>query len=112
MPKITIKTKIINQDYSEENTHQAILNNNKIKYKENNTKVIYDYQNKILTRENNNYKMIFNFSSTKLNIYLKEEKKYLELTLKVKSYNLNNNNLEIEYILDNNKYLYSIEVIE
>lgn len=112
MPKVNIKTTIINKELEDTNTYKAIINDNKIKYQENDVTVVFDYNNKKLIRENNDYKIEFFFEDKLLKILIKELDNYLEKDIKVEKIHIKNNNIKIEYKIDEDKYLYSLEVIE
>ena len=115
MSKIKISVSIINNELSNIIKTTAIKNDNILKYKEeDNTTVLFDYKKKELKRENNEIKMLLVFKKnkkTKGSIFIKELNKIVDINIYTKEINKNNNNIEIEYTIDENKHLYRIEEI-
>ncbi len=90
------------------------IKNKKINYKEiiNNkiTDVLYDKDKKILIRDNNEMYMEYDFNINKAIIYIKELKQELNLDFKTKNIIDNNNKIDIEYIINNEIYKYTIDM--
>ena len=84
--------------------------NNKINYQEDNTNVLYDIDNKLLIRDNNEMYMELDFVKEIGNIYMKELKKSIDINLKVNKIISDENHIEIEYKLENEIYKYSISM--
>lgn len=116
MSKINIKVSIKNKetDYSYE-TKGIILNNELKYYEENNTKVIYNYDNNHLIRTNDELRMSFTFDiskPTKGTIEVIELDKKIEVDIKTNKLEKEDNNLLLEYSIDEYKFIYRIEVIK
>ena len=94
---------------------KGLFKDNKITYYEKNkTKVDYNLNNHKLTRENNEMKLVYLFSSkkTKGNIYIKEFNKKIEIDIKTISLEENINKISIDFYTGDKNILYVIEVIE
>lgn len=115
MPKIKIKTQINSNEEHQSYETNAILDGNTIKYKEkDNTTVLYNYKENHLRRENDKLRLSFLFinnKQTKGTIFIKDLNKELIILIDTKKIIKENNNIEIEYIVENNHYLYRIEEI-
>ena len=116
MSKINIKVSIKNKesDYSYE-TKGIILNNELKYYEENNTKVIFNYDNNHLIRINDELRMDFTFDEdkvTKGTIEVIDLNKKLEVDIKTNKIEKEDNNLLLEYSIDEDKFIYRIEVIK
>lgn len=118
MSKIKIKTQLITPDEKIEYVTNAILESNKIlKYKENDdnkTTVTFNYENKILKRENDNIYLEYEFNKdkvTKGTIISKELGYELYVNIKTNGIILDKNNIYIEYCIEEKVYKYKIEVI-
>lgn len=113
MPKLNIKITVINDEEKQSFITNAIIQDEVLKYKErDNTTVIYDYKNNSLFRENNELRMEYSFNSGKGNILIKELNKELNVDIKIKKLERKNNDIEIEYIMENTNFLYKIEEIK
>ena len=114
MPKIDIEVTITNSNTNDNYQVTAIISDDKIKYNEpDNTKVVFDYQKKELIRENDTMKMTYSFNNkSKSNILIKEYDRYIDIDIKTNKVIHEDNNLEIEYEFDNDKFLYRIEEIK
>ena len=99
MPRIEIKATIINSEETKELKTKAILQDEIIKYKEDDTLVSIDLERHILTRDNNNYKLLYNFEDNKGSINLKENNKIVEIPIITK-------NIERK----NDIFIYQVEV--
>ena len=116
MPKIkahiTIRSNEDKINYDVNCIYQEDLN--KITYKEpDNTTTTYDYNENILIRNNDNLTMNYKFikdEETTGNIYIKDLNKSMDILIKTKNLVQDKKNIEIEYIIEDNKFKYSIEV--
>ena len=99
---------------SEDNYNFCVIGNNDnniITYNEKLnivTNVIFDINNLILKRENKDLFMNYNFKSKKGNIYIKELNKELNIDIEIIKIEKSNNKIQIEYKIDNDKFIYSI----
>ena len=116
MPKKEIIVKLKNNYIDDSINTQAIISDNKIKYKEkDNTKVILDLNNKELIRENNELYMKYIFNEKKETdgiIDIKELNRKILLKIKTKKYRINNNIINIEFEIENDIFTYEIEEIK
>lgn len=116
MSKIKVAITINNNETSKKYETTAILDGNILKYKEEDTTtVIYNYKNNELLRENNDLRLNIIFQKnkeTKGNMYIKDIDKELNISVNTKKIIKRNNNIEIEYYIDNNHFLYRIEEIK
>ena len=80
------------------------------------SKLILDIENRVLTKENIDYKITLNFNTKSSNneIFLKKEDKVLKLELETIKYEVNDSKIEIKYkIVDSNEIIeYIIEIGE
>jgi hypothetical protein len=94
----------------------AILQDSNLKYKENKeTKVMFSYLNNNLVRENDELRMEYLFlenKTTKGNIFIKELNKKINVDIKTKSIKRKSNDIEIVFNVENNKFIYRVEVIK
>lgn len=116
MSKESIKVTIKNSENNSSFETNAIIRDNIIKYKEdNNTIVKFNYDTNELTRENSELRMNYLFSNenpTTGTIFIKDLNKELELEIKTKRVQIKNNDIEIEFLVEENDFLYKIEVIK
>ena len=113
MPRLNIKVTVINDEETQEFITNAIIQDEILKYKErDNTTVIYDYKNNSLFRENNELRMDYSFNSGKGNIFIKGLNKKLNIKIKTKKIERKINIIEIEYVIENNNFLYKVEEIK
>lgn len=116
MPRFKIKATIENKDEKKITEAIAIYQDDVIKYKdEDNSTVIYNYKKRKLTRDNEKIKIeyIFNLENETTGLILiKELNKTISLSIITKEIVENNNNIEIEFKLDNDLFKYRIEVIK
>lgn len=107
MPKIRVK---INED---ESIIDAIIDNNIIKYMEpENTSVSYDLENNILERDNEDIHMIYDFNNKNGSILVKEMERELEISIENILIDRLKNNIKVNYSIENNDFLYELEVLE
>lgn len=110
--KIKLKTKIKNNEKTVEEEINAIYQEekNKINYlEENSTKVEFDITKMLLKRENKELKMEYDFSKRKAKIYIKDLDRYMDILLDVKNLKQEEAKIEIEYIIEEQTFIYSIE---
>ena len=85
--------------------------NNKINYKEQiNTNVLFDKNNLILIRENNEIYMELSFKEKNALIFIKDLRKNIEMKLKSVKTNITEKEITISYVLEDENYLYKIEM--
>ena len=115
MPKINMEINLKSDiDNIKERVTAKIDNNRIVYYEKNKTKVIYDYKNDILTRDNNDIKMIYKFNQKKEtvgNILVKDLKRKINIKIKTKKLEKKDYNLEIEFIIEKQNFLYKITKI-
>lgn len=116
MSKESIKVTIKNNQSNSTINVNAIIQDNIIKYKEEaNTIVKFDYTTNELTRENNELRLNYLFledNKTEGIIYVKDLKKELVLEIKTKKIQRKNYDIEIEFAVEEEEFLYKIEVIK
>jgi hypothetical protein len=116
MPKINIRTSISSVDDKSEAMTKAIIQDQIIKYKEDkDTTVLYDYESKTLSRENNQLRMKYIFDKENItvgNILIKDLNKELNVEIKTKKLERKDNDIEVRFIIENNEFLYQIEEIK
>ncbi len=87
----------------------GILQDDKIKYKENNIINVLDIKNKTLKRKNKDYEIIIDFKNEIItNNYNNNE---LKLKIKVKNKKIEQNKINIEYIIIDTKDIFEYEII-
>ncbi|MBP5678589.1 MAG: hypothetical protein J6X28_02015 [Bacilli bacterium] len=115
MPKIHIKVTIKNEEEDTSYETQAILQEECLKYKENQeTTVQYQYDHNILIRENKELKMEYTFNllkPTQGTIQIKELGEAVKIPIKTKRLERNNHNIEICFMIEEKEFLYRIEEI-
>lgn len=116
MSKIKVLVYIKNSEEEKTQETNAILQDNTIKYKEDKTSLVtYNYREKKLIRETNELRMTYQFEEGKKttgNITIKNMNKELQLEISTKKIREKENNIEIEFEIEENIFLYRIEVIE
>lgn len=116
MSKIKIKVSIINKENQIIKETNAIKTDDIIKYKEtDNSLAIYNYNLNELYRENDELRMRYRFNENKKtegNIFVKSINRDISIQIKTKKIKKENDNIEIEFMVENDKFLYKIEVIE
>ena len=119
MSKINIKVTIVNAEDTFEYNVPAIYKEDEkvIIYKEQdeqNTSVRFNYITKELVRENESLLMNYTFNkekNTQGTIYVKGMEKKLDVVVKTIKVVRCDKNIDIEYQIDKDKYIYKIEVI-
>ncbi len=97
----------------EENILDYTINKKIINYKEiDNTIVSYDLENNILIRDNDDIHMIYDFNNKKGTILIKEMDRELELLIENIEIERVKNNIKVNYSIENNDFLYELEVLE
>lgn len=116
MPKINIKTSLKNDIEDIKDEVISKVDNDKITYYEKNkTKVTYDYKENRLTRDNDDINMVYTFNKSKLTtgkILVKELNRKLHVKIKTKELKRNDYNLEIKFKVEDQNFIYKIEVKE
>jgi hypothetical protein len=106
MPKI--KVKIDNT----ENIVEYSIDSSVINYKElDNTNTYYDLENNILIRDNDDLHMIYDFNNKKGTILIKELEREIEVLIDNIDIERNKNNVRVSYSIENNDFLYELEVL-
>ncbi len=112
MPKCKVKVHIQNDEINQTTEVDAIFQENKIKYMEDDhTIATFNYQNHTLTRENENLRMNYQFDENKGEIEMKEYHRILPISLKINQIKENNKNIEINFLVEENQFIYGIEEI-
>lgn len=117
--KKNIKVTVINDCEKIEFITSAIYTNDysEIKYIDNdemNTIVKYNFASNKFTRTNNNLKLEYEFSENNKTtgiIDVKDISKFIEVEIKTNKLIQEKGNLDIEYLVENQKIIYKIEVI-
>lgn len=113
MPKIKIKAEIINNSDKQITETTAILQEDIIKYQEEDgTKVILNLKDKSLMRENNKIKMHYSFKNKKGLIEIKEYNKIVDLDINVKKITRKGNDIKIIYEIDKDEFTYQVGEIK
>lgn len=95
-----------------ENIVDYSIDSEVINYKEiDNTNVYYDLNNNILIRDNDDIHMIYDFNNKKGNILIKGMDRELELLIENIDIERNKNNVKVSYSIENNDFLYELEVL-
>ena len=106
MPKIKVKIDNV------ENIVDYTIDSEVINYKElDNTNTYYDLKNNILIRDNDDLHMIYDFNNKKGTILIKEFDRELEVLIENIDIERNKNNVRVSYSIDNNDFLYELEVL-
>ena len=116
MPKIKIIVTIKNEEEDTSYNVNAILQDNILKYQENNhTMVIYNYENNSLVRENEELRMDYLFDverKTEGTIQVKELGQSIKLKIKTNKLERKNNNIEVNFNIEGKNFLYKIEELK
>lgn len=118
MKKINLNIKLISNTnkIDEKVVGNITEENNEITYKEKDeleTKVKFNYEKNILTRENDSLLLEYKFIKDKITkglITVKDINQTIEIELKTLNIKNEKNYIEIEYILENEKYIYIISM--
>ena len=101
-------TQIIN--YDEEKQYLYYVENDPEK-----TVNIYDYKKNTLKRDNSKIYLELNFINKKITnnkLQLKDLNNYLDIDIFTESIEVLDKNITIKYLLNNEKYLYKLEIME
>ena len=101
-------TQIIN--YDEEKQYLYYVENDPEK-----TVNIYDYKKNTLKRDNSKIYLELNFINKKITnnkLQLKDLNNYLDIDIFTESIEVIDKNITIKYLLNNEKYLYKLEIME
>ena len=116
MSKLDVLISVKSNDSNQEYKTTAILTEEIIKYKsEDNTTEMFDYTNNNLTRENSELRMDYVFDlnkETKGTIFVKDLNRNLDVNIKTNKIERNKNDIEIEFVVEDNTIKYHIEVIK
>ena len=114
MSKIDIEVTIKNNETNDSYKVKAITSDSVIKYKEpDDTIVIFDYKDNRLVRENDQMKMIYNFNDKEDSIILvKDYNRHINLVIKTNKIKKKDYNLEVDFTIDKEKFLYRIEELK
>ena len=116
MPKLDVLISVKSNDSNLEYKTTEILTEDIIKYKsEDNTTEMFDYTNNRLTRENSELRMNYIFDinkETKGTVFVKDLNRELEVNIKTNKIERNKNDIEIEFVVEDNTIKYHIEVIK
>ena len=116
MTKLDVLISVKSNDSNQEYKTTAILTEEIIKYKsEDNTTEMFDYTNNNLTRENSELRMDYVFDlnkETKGTIFVKDLNRNLDVNIKTNKIERNKNDIEIEFVVEDNTIKYHIEVIK
>lgn len=108
MSNSKLKVKIDNT----ENIVNYSIDSEVINYKEiDNTTVYYDLNNNILIRDNDDIHMIYDFNNKKGTILIKEMDREIELLIENIDIERNKNNVKVSYSIENNDFIYELEVL-
>lgn len=118
MPKVKLKAVLKNSDKETIYNIFGTLNEEKntITYFEEDdlkTKVIFNYEEKRLTRENNNLLMIYSFDKNEKTIgslKVKELNQIVNLQILTEKLNIKDYDLEVKFKVEEANFLYKIEV--
>ena len=107
MSKIKIKYCLKKEIETLENNCLGIINDSRIIYNDNNITTTIDINKLIITRKNNEYEINLYLLEEKANIIINEG--IMDLELKLLNKEINENNIKIEYILNDEKIIYELE---
>lgn len=116
MPKTKVKITTKSNNITDTYEIKALLKDNKLMYYEpNKTKVIFDYENNILTRNNKEISMEYKFdleNKTIGYIEVKELGKSLNLNIKTKKFLSDNKSIDLVFFVEEEEICYKLEVLE
>ena len=108
MPKTKLKVRIDNTEY----IVNYSIDKEIISYKElDNTLVNYDLDKNILIRDNDEIHMIYDFNNKTGSILIKEMDRELEILIEDIDVERDKNNIKVNYSIENNDYMYELEVL-
>ena len=113
MPKIKIRVLIKNSETESSLDTMAILEEDKIKYKEDkNTTVIWNYKDNTLLRETDQLRITYKFQEQKKTegiIEIKEYNQNIKVEIHTKKLERKKNNIKLEFKIEQDEFLYCIE---
>lgn len=115
MPKIKALIRIENEEGKEELEVNAILESQILKYKDNKAITKLNYKVPEIIRENEEYKIIYPFNKEKKTtgtILVKDINQLISVEITTKKLVINEHNVQIEYIVNNQKFIFEAEVIK
>ena len=116
MSKVKIKTILRINNEQEEKKLTGIIQDNKLKFRNEPFITIFDYNTNTLVNESDETRLeiTFNKEKTESNYLLKNYNKEANFNIKTNNIIIDNYNIDIEYIVldTNEKFNYRIEVIE
>ncbi len=118
MPKIKIRVTTDSNNTINNYEVKALLKDDKLIYyeKENKkTKVIFNYKDMELKRDNKEISMIYKFNIHKKTvgyIEIKDLKKLLKLNIETKKYFSDGKNIDMIFLVENEKICYKVEVLK
>ena len=116
MPKINLKITIINGIDNREYVVPAILQDDKVSYKEpDETITHFNYKDRTLSRENKEFQMNYSFDlqkETTGEIFIKELGKAMKLEIKTQKYQQTKHRVEIQFLVEEKEFIYRIEEIK
>lgn len=89
---------------------EITIKNNKINYSVNKADVMFLPKEELLIRDNNKIYLEYDFNKSTGLIYVKELKSNLYIELKVIKKIVKDNFIEIEYEIEDDKYIYTIKM--
>ena len=110
--KYTVNSKTLSNDESFFDCQKvdAIIENEKIKYKENDTTVIYNYDDKTLRRSNDQLDMIHDFNKLLSNVHIISLGRDIKEKIELDDYQRDNYNIVIKYKVNDIEIEYKVEV--
>ncbi len=89
------------------------IKNEKLNYREKDgTNVLLNLKEKVLIRENEKFFMEFFFEKEIISIYLKEERKNIEIPIITNQLEMNDNRIKVIYKIENQAYCYEMRMEE
>ncbi len=116
MPKMKALIRIENEDTKEEIKTTAIMQDNRLLYKDNHQATMtIDYKEPRIIRETKELKITYPFKNNKKTIgmiEIKDTNQVLNIEIQTKKIKRNNNDIEIKYIIENKQFIYQVEEIK
>lgn len=106
--KVNLLVKTCLRNEKKEYNIKGIYNNDKLKYKDEDALMIIDFKNKRIERENNNYKIIFDFIN-KIS-YIEESELKFNLELDVIDVDIKGNYFKVKYKIENDYFELEINI--
>jgi len=109
MPKIKINVLLSTKEETKTWKVVGIIQEELLKYKEDETTVTFDYEKHILKRDNKELKMVYHFNNNQGTITIKENNQIIEIPIETKSIKRNGNDIRIEYQIEDDIFIYQLE---